>query len=50
MDNYKFLKKGAFESLSKFEKRLNSEASVGWKAIGFTSDHGQSVVLLERSR
>ncbi len=50
MDNYKFLKKGTFESYDKYTKRLNQEANAGWKAVGFTNDHGVAVVLLERIR
>jgi len=50
MQQYKFLKKGAFESLDKFEKKLNEVANTGWKVINFDYDHGGVVVLLERSR
>ncbi|WP_155212796.1 hypothetical protein [Fulvivirga aurantia] len=50
MQNYKFFKKGTFESFDKFEKRLNEETSKGWKPLGFTNDHGHAVVLLERVR
>lgn len=48
MQNYQFLKKGTFETVAKFEKRLNEVAGSGWKAIGMTSDHGTITVLLEK--
>jgi len=50
MQKYKFLQKGTFESLDKFEKKLNEVVSGGWKVINFTEDHGGIVVLLERTR
>lgn len=50
MDKYKFLKKGAFESLEKFEKKLNETVNAGWRVVNFTEDHGGIVVLLERTR
>ncbi len=48
MQKYQFFKKGTFESLAKFEKRLNEMADSGWQAVTTTSDNGQMVVLLER--
>lgn len=45
-----FLKKGAFESLNKFEKKLNETVGSGWRVVNFTNDHGGIVVLLERNR
>lgn len=50
MGNYKFLKRKGFESLDKFEKRINEIASQGWKVVNFTSDHGGLIVLFERVR
>ncbi|WP_339787255.1 MAG: hypothetical protein ACMVP2_05685 [Imperialibacter sp.] len=50
MDKYKFLKKGAFENLEKFEKKLNEMVATGWRVVNFTNDHGGYVVLLERIR
>ncbi|MFK7952913.1 MAG: hypothetical protein AB8B73_08700 [Ekhidna sp.] len=48
MKNYKFLKKGAFENLDKFEKRVNEETARGLRVINFTQDHGSIIVLLEK--
>ena len=48
MQKYHFFKRGAFESLTKFEKRLNDFADSGWKVVGLYSDNGESVVLMER--
>jgi hypothetical protein len=48
MDNYKFLKKGLFESIDKFEGKLNQIVRDGWKVINFTHDHNSIIVLLER--
>lgn len=50
MKNYKFLKKGSFENLEKFEKRVNEEASKGQRVVSFTQDHGVIIVLLEKER
>ena len=50
MKSYKFLKKGAFENMEKFEKRVNEEASKGLRVINFTQDHSGIIVLLERER
>ncbi len=50
MNKYKFLKKGVFESLDKFEKKLNEKVTEGWRVVNFTNDHDGIVVLLERIR
>jgi hypothetical protein len=50
VEKYKFLQKGSFESLAKFEKKLNEMVSTGWRVVNFTNDHGGFVVLLERVR
>lgn len=50
MDKYKFLKKGFFESLEKFESRLNDQARKGYRAIAMTKEpNGYMVVLFERN-
>lgn len=50
MKSYQFLKKGSFENLDKFEKRINEEASKGYKVVNFTQDHGVIIVMLEKER
>lgn len=50
MSQYKFVKKGLFESLSKFEKKLNDTANSGWRVVNFSYQHGEMIVLLERNR
>ncbi len=49
MEDYKILTKKAFESISKFEKRLNEMCQKGWKPISLSSEsHGGVMVLLEK--
>lgn len=50
MNNHKFLKQKTFESLEKFEKRLQETISQGWRVHGFTSDHRTIIVMLDRDR
>ncbi|MEQ8245823.1 DUF4177 domain-containing protein [Fulvivirga sp.] len=50
MDNYKFIKKGLFESLNTFQEKLNAQAREGWKVVNFVGDHSSIIVLLERSK
>jgi len=45
---YRLLKKGTFESLEKFEKRLNDECVGGWRAISISDSSGTLTVLLEK--
>lgn len=45
---YRLIKKRAFESLEKFEQRLNEECVGGWKAISISDTNGSITVLLER--
>ena len=45
---YKILRRKAFESLEKFENRLNDECAKGWRAISIGTEHSGIVVLLER--
>jgi hypothetical protein len=49
MEKYKIFRQGAFESDSKFDKRLNEICQKGWKAISIGNGPGGSVVLLEKS-
>lgn len=50
MDRYKIVKKGVFESIAKFEERINSLSLEGWKAISIAADQGAMAVLLEKIR
>ncbi len=50
MDRYKIIKKGIFESLSKFDERINSLSLEGWRAISIASDQGTMTVLMEREK
>jgi len=50
MDRYKIIKKGVFESTTKFEEKINSLTLEGWKAISIASDQGSIVVLMEKIR
>ena len=43
---YKIVKKGLFESIEKFENRLNELAAEGWVAVSISSEHNNSVVVL----
>jgi hypothetical protein len=45
---YKFFKKGTFESIEKFEKRLNEEVALGWRVINYVHISGAEAALLER--
>jgi hypothetical protein len=46
---YRLLKKKTFESLEKFEARLNQECSNGWRVVSLASDSSYGLVaLLER--
>ncbi|MFY0674490.1 MAG: hypothetical protein JXQ87_13900 [Bacteroidia bacterium] len=45
---YRFFKKSPFESLEKYEKRLNDEASLGWRVINFVSIGNHQAALLEK--
>ena len=50
MRTYKLVKKGVFENHSKFEKRLDSLALEGWKAISIATDHSTLTVLMEKEK
>jgi len=46
---YRFFTKKTFESMVKFEIRLNEECAKGWRAISLSNDPvGNTIVLLER--
>jgi hypothetical protein len=49
MDRYRFLRKKSWESLEKFETRLNESTSRDWKVLNFVQDGG-ILVLLEREK
>ncbi len=49
MDEYKFFKKNVFESLDKFERRLNEMCQQGWKPISIASDQGTTIILLQKT-
>jgi hypothetical protein len=49
MKEYKLLKQGIFEGLSKFEQRLNDTCQHGWKPISMCNKEANIlVVLLEK--
>ncbi len=48
MTNYKILKKGVFESHTKFEEKLNGLSLQGWKVISLSHQGAQIVVLMEK--
>ena len=50
MANYKFLKKGTFESLDKFEKKVNEFSLKGWRAVSMGHDGASIIVLFEKER
>jgi len=50
MERYSILKKGVFESQSKFEERINSLALQGWSAISISHQGAQMVVLMEKAK
>jgi hypothetical protein len=50
MNRYRIIKKKAFESLEKFESRMNSECGNGWRIVNLCSDNHTIYVLLERER
>ncbi len=50
MPAYKFLKKGSFEKIDKFEKRVNDMAAQGWKVKSFTNYGADLIILFERDR
>lgn len=47
---YRLLMKGTFESMAKFEARLNEECALGWKAISIGGQGSILTVLLEREQ
>lgn len=47
---YRFLKRKSFESLEKFEGRLNEETTSGWRVVSITHDGYTLVALLERTQ
>jgi hypothetical protein len=50
MKKYVIFKKKMFESIEKFEARLNDECRKGYRPISLTSDHTYgTMVLLEKT-
>ncbi len=50
MNDYKILTKKAFESVDKFEKRLNEICQKGWKPVSLANgNHGGIMILLEKT-
>jgi hypothetical protein len=50
MKKYVIFKKRLFESMGKFEDRLNEECRKGYRAISMASDYNSGlVVLLEKT-
>jgi len=49
MTEYIFLEKGAFESKTKFQGRLNEMAKKGWK-ISSTVAYPSFIIILEKSK
>ncbi len=45
---YKIIKKKWTESLSKFEERINREATEGWRVVEALHDSTRVIVILER--
>ncbi len=45
---YKIVKKGLFESIEKFEGRINELADDGWIAVSISSESNSSIVILMR--
>lgn len=49
IQRYRFLRQKTFESIDKFELRLNEETRKGWKALNVSNSGGGTLlVLLER--
>jgi hypothetical protein len=50
MEKYSIVKKGVFESHTKFEEKINSLALQGWKALSISHQGAQMVVLMEKAK
>ena len=48
MEPFKLVTKKTFESIKKFEQRLNKEYGRDWRAVSMVFDNMQVIVLLER--
>lgn len=48
MNRYRFIKQKAFESLEKFEDRINKECGTGWKIAQFAGTQSGLYVIVER--
>lgn len=49
MKEYKIFSKGVFESIAKFERRLNEMCQKGWKPISMCYDKGNGMTVLLES-
>ena len=47
MEKYVIVRGKAFESMDKFQKRVNEQASKGYKAVSITGNMG-TIVLMEK--
>jgi translation elongation factor EF-Ts len=43
---YRIIKKGLFESIEKFEGRINDLAAEGWIAVSISSENSNAIVVL----
>lgn len=50
MNRYTFLRKGLFESMDKFEGKLNAMVKQGWHVHSFTQNAESTTLLLEREK
>lgn len=48
IQRYRFFRQKAFESVDKFEIRLNDECRKGWRVVSITGNNAGLVVMLER--
>lgn len=48
MDEYKLFKQKVFESLEKFEKRLNEKCQQGWKPLSISTVDDGNIILLQK--
>lgn len=45
---YKILKKGAFQSIQKFEDLINDYAKQGWEVVNLTTSDSYTYALIEK--
>ncbi|MCK5278766.1 MAG: hypothetical protein KAQ62_24160 [Cyclobacteriaceae bacterium] len=49
MEEYKLLNQKTFESIKKFEKRLNEICQQGWKPVSIGTSQSGTTILLEKA-